>query len=108
MILKSLGILILIIGLGVLVVYLRYFIPLRPKEDGFEFVYVEEDGSVRELNDDEVEYLKEEFSPGDGARPYIKSRYSGLTPDKKIWGFLARNRVPKEIRIRKNDAKRGE
>ena len=94
----------LYIILGILVTaglffYLRYFIPLRPKESGFEYVYVNEDGTVSELDDEDVEYLKTEFSPTDGARPYVKSRYKQLTPDKKISGFILRNRVPKRIEI---------
>jgi hypothetical protein len=78
-------------------IYLRHFIPWRPEESGFEFVYVNEDGTVIELNDEDVEYLKTEFSPADGARPYIKSRYKQLTPDKKISGFILRKRVPKRM-----------
>ena len=92
-----------IIGLIViagLFVYLRYFIPLRPKESGFEYVYVNEDGTVSELAEEDIEYLKTEFSPADGGRPYIKSRYHQLTPDKKISGFIMRNRVPKRIEIK--------
>ena len=79
--------------------YLKYFIPLRPAEPGFEYVYVNEDGTVSELNEEDVEYLKAEFSPSDGARPYIKSFYKQLTPDKKISGFILRKRVPKRIEI---------
>lgn len=79
--------------------YLRDFIPLRPEESGFEYVYVNEDGTVSELNDEDVEYLKTEFSPADCARPYIKSRYKQLTPDKKISGFILRKRVPKGMEI---------
>lgn len=79
--------------------YLKYFIPLRPEELGFEYVYVNEDGTVSELNEEDVEYLKTEFSPADGARPYIKSFYKQLTPDKKISGFILRKRVPKRIDI---------
>jgi hypothetical protein len=94
----------LYITLGLLVtvglfVYLRYFIPLRQTEPGFEYVYVNEDGTVSELSDEDVEYLKTEFSPADGARPYIKSRYRQLTPNKKISGFILRKRVPKKIEI---------
>ena len=90
--------------LGILIIvglffYLRYFIPLRPKESGFEYVYVNKDGTVSELNEEDIEYLKTEFSPTDGARPYIKSRYKELTPDKKISGFILRNRVPRKIEI---------
>lgn len=82
-----------------LIFYLRYFVPLRPKESGFEYVYVNGDGTVSELNEEDVEYLKAEFSPSDGARPYIKSFYKQLTPDKKISGFILRKRVPKSIEI---------
>ena len=93
----------IIIGIVVfttLIIYLKYFIPLRPKESGFEYVFVEEDGTVSELDKEDVEYLKTEFSPTDGARPYIKSRYKQLTPDKKISGFIQRTRVPKRIKIK--------
>jgi hypothetical protein len=79
--------------------YLRDFVPLRPKEPGFEYVYVNDYGTVSELNEEDVEYLKTVFSPTDGARPYIKSRYQELTPDKKISGFILRKRVPKRIKI---------
>ncbi|WP_188464100.1 hypothetical protein [Bizionia arctica] len=72
---------------------------MRPKELGFEYVYVNEDGTVSELDEEDIEYLETEFSPADGARPYIKSRYNELTPDKKKSGFIMRNRVPKRIEI---------
>ena len=58
------------------------------------FVYVNEDGSARELTPDEREYLNTKFLPGDSGRPYIKSRYQQLTPDGKIWGFLLRQKLP--------------
>jgi hypothetical protein len=83
-----------------LTVYLRYFFPLRPKKPGFEYVYVNEDGTVSELEEEDVEYLKTEFSPADGGRPYIKSYYKQLTPDRKISGFILRNKVPKKIEIK--------
>ncbi|POY37175.1 hypothetical protein C3K47_08965 [Solitalea longa] len=89
-----------IIAIVGLIVYLRYFIPLRPKEPGFEYVYVNEDGTVSELDEKDVEYLKTEFSPADGARPYIKNHYKELTPDRKISGFILRYRVPKKIEIK--------
>jgi len=82
-----------------LIVYLRYFIPLRPKESGFEYVYVNEDGTVRELDSEELDYLQTKFSPNDGGRPYIKMYFKNLTPDRKISGFILRNRVPKKIKI---------
>ena len=65
-------------------------IPLNPKKEEFEYVYVEKDGTVRELDNEEIEYLQTDFKLGDGARPYIKSNYEQLAPDKKISGFLQR------------------
>ena len=85
----------------VFIIYLKYFRSLRPKEKGFEFVYINENGNVRELFNDEIEYLKEEFLPNDSGRPYIKTRYKDLTPDGKISGFIYRKRVPKIIIIEK-------
>lgn len=72
---------------------------MKSEKEKFEFVYVEHDGTVRELDKDEIEYLETEFEPTDGARPYVKSSYDQLTPDKKILGFLHRSKVPKEIEI---------
>lgn len=96
----TIGVVVGAIILGIGIVYLRYFIPLRPQENGFEYVHVNDDGTVRELYKDEVEYLNEEFHPTDGARPYIKSRYKSLTPDKRMSGFIQRNRVPKKVEIK--------
>ena len=83
----------------IIAIYLRNFVPLRKTGNEFEYVYVEENGTVRELSREEKGYLKETFDPADGARPYIKSRYESKTPDGKIHGFIPRNRVPKRIEI---------
>jgi len=74
-------------------------VPLRPKESGFGYVHVELDGTVREFDDEEKKYLKTEFEPSDGARPYIKRRYKSLTPDGKMSGYIDRRRVPKNMEI---------
>ena len=76
----------------------EFAIDIKPDTE-FEYVHVEEDGRVRELSREERGYLKEEFAPTDGARPYIKSIYKSKTPDDKIWGFLPRKNVPKNIEI---------
>lgn len=76
---------------------------LKADKENFEFVYVENDGTVRELDKDEIEYLQTEFEPTDGARPYVKSSYDQQTPDKKILGFLHRSKVPKNIEILNTD-----
>lgn len=93
---------VIFISLGVFIVYLyiRYFAPLRKRENGFPYVYVENEGTVRELDEEEQEYLNEKFHPNDGARPYIKSHYDQLTPDGKLHGYLPRRRVPFWIKIR--------
>jgi hypothetical protein len=59
-----------------------------------QFVYINEDGTARELTADEHEYLNTIYHGADGARPYIKERYQSLTPDKKIWGYLLRRQLP--------------
>lgn len=86
-----------------LIAKIGYDFPLRKKEPGFEYVYVEEDGSVRELFRDEIEYLNTEFDPTDSGRPYIKSSYNKKTPDNKIWGFIRRQDVPRRINIKPID-----
>ena len=65
-------------------------------------MYVENDGSVRELDKTEEAYLSEKFHPNDGARPYVKFSYKQLTPDGNVSGFIARRRVPAKIPIGKN------
>jgi len=71
----------------------------RPKTSGFEYVMVSEDGSAREVSEDERNYLEEEFSPADGARPYIKFRYESLDGRGSLEGFILRRQVPSSIPI---------
>jgi hypothetical protein len=72
------------IGLCLIYLYFRYFIPLRKKEPGFKYVKVNYDGTVQELNEEEKEHVSKEYEPGDGDRPFIKSRYN----EKDGWGTL--------------------
>jgi hypothetical protein len=67
------------------------------KRDPHPYVYVEDDGSFRELCDDEKEYLEEKFHPGDGARPYVKFFYRTKTPDGRLSGFCRRRKIPKGL-----------
>ena len=62
-----------------------------------EFVYVNQDGSVRELSNDEREYLSQEFSGGDGGRPYVKASYESKDGWGSISGFLPRKSLPRQI-----------
>jgi len=86
--------------LGGLLVYLK-LMPKRKKEKGFEFVYVEKDETVRELNHNEIEYLNRSFYPGDMGRPYIKKTFGERDSKGNISGFILRTRVPKSIVIQK-------
>jgi hypothetical protein len=61
---------------------------------GDALVYVNEDGSVRELTEADKKYVETEFSPLDGARPYVKSHYSQRTALGEIRGYLPRAEVP--------------
>lgn len=54
------------------------------------FVYVDDDGTVRELTPAECRYLATPFEPSDSGRPYIKERFGARTPDKRLGGFLER------------------
>lgn len=64
-----------------------------------DFVYVNQDGSVRELSPDERDYLAQAFHPNDGARPYLKSSYESQDGWGSVSGFLLRRRVPRSIVI---------
>ena len=73
--------------------------PRRPQELGFKFVYVNQDGSVRELSPEERDYVLEEFSGGDSGRPYIKDTYESRDGWGSKSGFIERRRVPARIKI---------
>jgi hypothetical protein len=68
------------------------------------FVYVNDDGSARNLTVDESEYLATEFEFGDGARPYIKPRYEARTPDGRLLGFLERSKLPAHVTVHSTDS----
>ena len=73
--------------------------PRRGLEEGFAFVYVNQDGSVRELSPDERVYLNSEFHGADGARPYIKATYKSRDGWGSMSGFITRRRVPARLVI---------
>jgi len=65
-----------------------------------DFVYVNQDGTARELSLDERDYLATEFSPGDGGRPYIKGTYNDRDGWGSISGFLLRRRLASSITVK--------
>jgi hypothetical protein len=72
------------------------------KSDGSyanKFVFVEDDGTARELTEDQKDHLNTEYYGADGNRPYIKGRYGQRTPDGKIGGYLKRRKLPRQISV---------
>ena len=79
----------------------QYFYSYVFGKDNYQFVYVNNDGSIRELSISERIYLQTKYHGAEGDRPYIKSRYEQTTPDNKLNGYCFRNKIPKEIEISK-------
>ena len=65
----------------------------------YPYVFVEDDGSVRELHLEERKYLETPFSPFDGGRPYIKEDYESRDGWKSIKGFCPRAKIPDGMHI---------
>jgi hypothetical protein len=60
----------------------------------YPYLYVNADGSARELHPGERNLLETPFYPADGARPYVKSNYSQKNGWGEIAGFLERSKLP--------------
>jgi hypothetical protein len=78
--------------------------PVRPFADGSAkpseaLVFIEADGSARELTETEKRYVDNEFSPFDGARPYIKARYDQRNGWGELGGYLHRKEVPDAVAV---------
>lgn len=69
-------------------------------ERPYKYVYVEVDGTARELHADERTYLETEFDGADGARPYIKSSYRQRDGWGELSGYLKRSKLPAGISIK--------
>jgi hypothetical protein len=67
--------------------------------DPYPYIYVEMDGTARELHAKERAYLATPFRPTDSGRPYIKSSYEEKNGWGEIRGFLHRSALPGEIYI---------
>jgi len=66
----------------------------RPSE---ALVWIDEDGGARELTESEKTYVDTTFSPFDGARPYVKSRYDERNGWGTLSGYLLRQQLPIDI-----------
>jgi hypothetical protein len=63
------------------------------------YVYVNQDGSVREVSPGERVYLSTKFDTFDGGRPYIKARYDSRDGWGSLSGFMERHYVPSQMVI---------
>lgn len=74
----------------------------RPlEEDCFQYVWIDDDGSAREVTELERRTLSTE-DPPDGRRPYIKLRYESRDRKKRRRGFLRRRQLPADVPIEKD------
>lgn len=64
-----------------------------------EQLHIENDGSARELTEAEKRYVDTEFSPFDGARPYLKSCCWQQNAWGELRGYLHRKEVPDGVPI---------
>jgi len=60
----------------------------------YRYVYVNADGTARELHASERYYLETEFKGGDGDMPYIKASYEERDGWGEISGYLERSQLP--------------
>jgi hypothetical protein len=67
--------------------------------DPYPYIYVNGDGSARELHPSERNYLETPFLPADGGRPYVKGDYSQKNGWGEIAGFLKRSNLPHGTQI---------
>jgi hypothetical protein len=72
--------------------------------NGYPYVYVNADGTARELHASERTYLETEFTGGDGAMPYIKDSYYERNGWGELSGYLKRSRVPVGTAVRASPA----
>jgi hypothetical protein len=72
--------------------------PEEAAQEPYPYVYVQDDGSIRELDKSEREYLETPFFGSDtGCKPYVKSDYFQTNPDGLIRGFCHRNDLPNKV-----------
>ena len=72
------------------------------REMAFDYVYVNDDGWVRELKKEEEDKLSALFFVGDEAEDYIKSRYESLNPVGRFNGYLKRRQLPSSAAVERD------
>ncbi len=69
------------------------------KKIPYPYVYVEKDGTVRELHSSERKFLETPYHPADGSMPYIKKSFNALNPYGNLRGTCLRSNIPHQISI---------
>jgi hypothetical protein len=69
------------------------------KSTQYPIVFVNDDGSVRELHQSERTYLETPFDPTDGSRPYVKNSHAKKDGWGSVEGFCYRSKIPSDISI---------
>ena len=64
----------------------------------YPYVYLEDDGTYRELTAEERQYLEKAFHPADSGRPYVKHTLYAKTADGRLSGFLKRSKLPRGLK----------
>ena len=73
--------------------------PSEAKQTPYPYVWVDEEGGVRELSSQEKEFLETPFSPGDGGAPSTKSHYQQKNGWGNLRGFCQRSKIPEGVEI---------
>ena len=68
-------------------------------KEPYPYVYIEENGSVRELHLREHRFFEMPMYPTDGSRPYIKSSYNYRNRFGSFSGYCLRTRIPSHLEI---------
>jgi hypothetical protein len=69
----------------------------RWRAGAFDFVYVNDDGSVRELHSKEEAQLNSLFFVGDSTNFYIKPQYESRNSSGELSGYIKRRQLPKAL-----------
>jgi hypothetical protein len=62
--------------------------------DPYPYIYINADGTARELHPNERAWLETEYTLGDGAAPHVKDSYDDRNGWSELNGYLARAALP--------------
>ena len=72
--------------------------PEKAGSHPYPYVYIDRDGTARELHPEERSYLETAFSPFDGARPYAKTAYADVVGHPTS-GYCSRSLLPQGLPV---------